>query len=1307
MRWYCVHPSLPPQAELRIRAAPDSSAPERARISQGKAVAVCAPAFQVPSADPDAAPLSWFPVAFLDKASGETEGGFMMACLPDGTSLLAPWEDTDFHSCCNVENPNAFLFDGPLPTAQRIGTIEAVAFPYGISEVNGSRARVLHAEFESVWIETAELQTVCARLQHASCQVPHSFFMLNEMLPEEAQIAIRAFPSKEAETVGLLSRGEILEAATRGGNWLQIADTNGDDNEHGGAWIMWRTDALELLVDAPDHRSGHCQHESESEDDTFASGSTISTLPVNGQSETDVPPEENGDISTHDEPSAVADGADNSRLSDHATTNAEVADTIDIEMVSSEEPTDTGNETAPESNASVVGEPCGMSDNADAIEEEEALPMETQQRKPLWEDQPIGANNQQLWDDRPINVPQSHLDTTQQFEVTQEGSPEKEHEEAAELDASTERAGMDENEASTEEETCESAVGVADATMNGDEMEPVQAMPSWDDRPIRPAQTQSQLSWDEYPPDAQDTNAKATNDDVETGGEEHNSIAVEGSVFTASTMTAEISPLPPNDCTDPSLNEANEICVDTWNNGANVHQEDEGSGSANVWDETPVGGQASKESAGAMAWDETPVGPQRFQQDSTNHAWDDIPVGPRSRRKMDTAASAWGEDVVAPEPDANVANSVAEPEADSNKTPQEEVPAGTDLPTNSEDTSGSHAWDEILVGPRRRMKNDHRSAWEDTPAESNDCGLEPSCSPGDDPPVEAALRPRESSMDIQKDRHDEKDVDMEEDRVEAPPGVPVADVVEDEDDPMEIPTESGSDTLDEQGHDDTMEAFPADVSRIDQQDGDAPSSSALEIGAGDDAEPTGHGGSDDDADNMEMTTNDDEMPLDSTPEKLDKQVFHDDAMDSPLADVPLQNDQGGGDIPASSAMEYDVGDAELIDHGGSEDDKDVTTEPADDEFGDAIDDFPAEQSEQETDASLAMLEEEKRPAILPGSEWDDKDEANGNQPAGGLVRDGGGTSSGSRMADTTANSDGILYLKQFGIGKYCEYKQTLIAPSDGLSQAIYEATRDDSDFILQALVGGEPLSDEWFHSLSTRVLQPEGQPDPASFLDVLYNRDQTSRPLTPTKTTSAIDHMLPVVPSALSVALEANLDSVLHRNAVKPEAMSTFDLIMRDANPETILEAEFSDDDGGDFDLVSSFRYPAPKRRAAETNGGRAPSYFKRVPSAPTGMSAVEITSIVPKEEAAVEVEVEDAAALSPVGPPQANPLKRNASAITKTPPVNVAKAAAAVTPPRATTETQIQTNHERDRKARWFVVTPTFIRAAGAFVGFVKRRLR
>ncbi|GMF61591.1 unnamed protein product [Phytophthora fragariaefolia] len=82
---------------------------------------------------------------------------------------------------------------------------------------------------------------------------PHTFYELNEALPEEAQIAIREFPSKTAQTVGLLSRGETLEVTVRGGNWLKISGGSVDK-----AWIMWRTDAIELLQEASDVCSGNC-----------------------------------------------------------------------------------------------------------------------------------------------------------------------------------------------------------------------------------------------------------------------------------------------------------------------------------------------------------------------------------------------------------------------------------------------------------------------------------------------------------------------------------------------------------------------------------------------------------------------------------------------------------------------------------------------------------------------------------------------------------------------------------------------------------------------------------------------------------------------------------------------------------------------------------------------------------------------------------------------------------------------------------------------------------------------------------------
>ncbi|GMF25404.1 unnamed protein product [Phytophthora lilii] len=254
MRWYCVHPSLPSQAELRIRAAPDSSAEERARISQGRAIGACSPAFQVPSDDAAAGPVSWLQVAYLDSASGETEGGFMMAELPDGMALVTPWEETDFTGCCEVTDPGALLFDGPDETARSLGAVPSIDFLYCTLEERGSRFRLFHPELASVWINKNSLQIVCTRLKHAQCCTSHSFYELNEALPEEAQVAIRESPSKEAQTTGLLSRGETLEVTVRSGNWLQISGGGLDR-----AWIMWRTDALELLQEAPDVWAKTCK----------------------------------------------------------------------------------------------------------------------------------------------------------------------------------------------------------------------------------------------------------------------------------------------------------------------------------------------------------------------------------------------------------------------------------------------------------------------------------------------------------------------------------------------------------------------------------------------------------------------------------------------------------------------------------------------------------------------------------------------------------------------------------------------------------------------------------------------------------------------------------------------------------------------------------------------------------------------------------------------------------------------------------------------------------------------------------------
>ncbi|CAI5727234.1 unnamed protein product [Hyaloperonospora brassicae] len=143
----------------------------------------------------------------------------------------------------------------------------------------------------------------------------------------------------------------------------------------------------------------------------------------------------------------------------------------------------------------------------------------------------------------------------------------------------------------------------------------------------------------------------------------------------------------------------------------------------------------------------------------------------------------------------------------------------------------------------------------------------------------------------------------------------------------------------------------------------------------------------------------------------------------------------------------------------------------------------------------------------------------------------------------TVQADVISMLQVGGIVGYCEYKQTHVTPADKLSLAVYEVKEDDPDLVFQALVGDDPLSDDWFHDVS---------PSPS------------------------------------------------HLNAKKLDRCagprSTFDLIMNNASPEEILAAELSNEECGDFDLVVSFRYPVPERRGRTL--GRRHSLFTCAPTA-------------------------------------------------------------------------------------------------------------
>ncbi|DAZ99256.1 TPA: hypothetical protein N0F65_008123 [Lagenidium giganteum] len=172
MRWYTLHPSLPTKAVLRIRTAPNSNASVCGRVAKGKAIAVRAPAFELPHDSPHATESRWLHVALEDEASGSMMEGFVMANLPDGTSLLIPWEEEGFMCCCRVKDARAILFESSEPDAAIVGSVDAGEgwqFPFGVLQVAQTRARIFHDVFESVWIDLTELEEVCAASQHYGC----------------------------------------------------------------------------------------------------------------------------------------------------------------------------------------------------------------------------------------------------------------------------------------------------------------------------------------------------------------------------------------------------------------------------------------------------------------------------------------------------------------------------------------------------------------------------------------------------------------------------------------------------------------------------------------------------------------------------------------------------------------------------------------------------------------------------------------------------------------------------------------------------------------------------------------------------------------------------------------------------------------------------------------------------------------------------------------------------------------------------------------------------------------------------------
>ncbi|KAE9021349.1 hypothetical protein PF010_g2245 [Phytophthora fragariae] len=961
MRWYCMHPGLPVQAELRVRASPDSSAAERARVSHGRAIAACSPVFQVAGDAADDAPISWLQVAYQDAASGETEGGFMMASLPEGTPLVTPWETTNFCGCCEVTDPAALLFDGPQETARSLGAVQSVNLLYCIVEEREGKLRIFHPTIQSAWIDMKDVHVVCVRLKHDRCSTLHTFYELNEALPEEAQIAIREFPSKEAQTVGLLSRGETLEVTVRGGNWLQIAGGNVDK-----AWIMWRTDALELLQEAPDVCSGNC---------TTRTDTAVTDIGVLDQ---------DGCVDNQTEPSSLHEVAEETTGGVASAPNCEI-------------------DATPEVNAVAVAVASIATDDVSAVASD---PPPTKC---------IDDTTKTAEFNDPCQEGALHNDTVHKArdQPLRPGAVLLNGVDNAESSTADMAPVVDDSTIADDKDT------VAEAVAGGEveEASPMQTEESWDDRPIRPAPTAFDVSggasgeeedapaWDDRPIRP----APAVPDDLSSGDDE------------AVDVEAEVD--------DGSVAEDKDTVADVVAGGeveeASPMQTEES------WDDRPirpaptafdVSGGASGEAQDAPAWDDRPI---------RNMAKGGESIGVKAEAAADINAAANDADEV-----LGTANGVE--------------------PTQSS------------------------SVWEDRPIRS--------------------VRTRQD--------------------------------------------EDGNGASSDYSSATTRDETKMCASRpIESQDGTA---------------------------------------------KENLSVFGSASIESPGA----RRMQPGHFSQQVNPFERRYAESETT--SGSESGEIALLGGLEDVF-DPVDELlpaMAEDIIQEIDdgitgvLSAAISEPVSLGAVGVGENLDDANRsAQEKTPFG-----------------DSSPSDGLSYLQHFGIGKYCEHKQSLITPSDELAQAMYEANQDDSDLVFQALVGDEPLSDDWFHDVSLRDL-----------------------------------HAGP------------------HLRAVPK---TTYDLIMANASPEDILEAELLDDDEGDFDLVMSFKYPVPKRRALEPS--RSPSLFRRVPSAPTGMSVLETKAAISPAKPPSESDLN--ADGSPPGSRQPSPASRRTSVSARTSPVP----AKSTTPPKS-----------------------------------------
>ncbi|KAI9921238.1 hypothetical protein PsorP6_002654 [Peronosclerospora sorghi] len=1180
MRWYCVHPGLPLHAELRIRAAPDSSAVERAHIYRGRAIAACSPEFHLPASDNTT---SWLQVAYLDVESGETERGYVMVALPNGFPLVTPWESTDFSGCCEVKDPSSLMYDGPEEVAQTLGAVQSVAFLYCMVEEIGQRVKIFHPELENVWVDKKDLLVVCTRLKHGECSTPHAFYELNEELPEEAQIAIRDFPSREAQAIGLLSRRETLEVTVRNENWLRISGGSFDK-----AWIMWRTDALQLLLEAPDVCSSNCESIKEDASDTVEVNCNLNQDFCADTDKVDLPSEEVIEkkpaptINTSapeatdktNATSMVIDNEENSvgptiQASENRSILPAPLGTVVIHNIavdsaalhhsptngschaSDVKPREENTEDMEHDHVAKYLEEC-MSVHDD-IDDTTNTRINAEFKEPKVVDKQVtgscyerssssarlmpneaGGDGRNVDDHTTMNMIdiENKIKEVEDAEFTLTDSSQ----DCNSIQPADETIDIDNTivKAISRTTPLEAKIIATDAAYYHD-MEAMGVNASSMDSPMQPAQnvlvdnTWSDSSLDiSHETKGADTkvNSLSMNDSlgptVKISFKNDNTMIMAGSVVKDGVTVNAMQSLHSTETNKPS-------CL------ACTKPESTDSGSSYIKHVCRVSHVG--ECAGGEACGDRPVPLARIQ----NH-------------------------------DESVSNRVAYPEnisSDVDTSAKEDSSAAVDHPRCEsakiviEESDGSNVGNTtgfltvVDAVSTKTLPNQHREISEaedvklshirqsrsDLPAQSlskisdiaHDKILD-ACNSLSTPFTNNAnnvvdgdgcahgfssMREAKTTMVEHAQSWSHQPIRPEKILHDVPQAA--SRTLQERPETCEIL----NDELEKEKKDKPLNPALTSLAFLEHKNGAA---AAVESIA------SANNGTDDVVARMNHSFNVQTIGKDKAKdaevrlqiESLHSALEEDDVCYSG-ASTPMVR---GKRLPQAiaSPSRFEKGYAEVETPSGSESGEIALLGGLEDMFEPVDELLPLAHEEDFWDSRLDATRMEIGKETIPER----------INPLGGdkSVSDEDFCLSAEEKITIEDNVQlpCISFLQEYGVSKLCEYKKGLIPPADALSQAIYEANEDDSDLLFDALVGDQPLSDDWFHDVSLR--QPQG-------------------------------------------STHRNLEAF----ELSAEGRSTFDLIMSDASPDEILAAELSDEDSGDFDLVSNFKYPMPRRRWLESSG--------------------------------------------------------------------------------------------------------------------------